>query len=107
MKKIALVGCGRILARHLEAIAANPEIQNLTTLFQRTLVCTRTVRRGLLAKMARQLSRIALGPVSLWPVGWMQTISSSSAQTFTQSTSRQAEPRAERSRRQWKDPGRQ
>ena len=25
MKKIALVGCGRIMARHVEAIAANPE----------------------------------------------------------------------------------
>ena len=24
MKKIALVGCGRIMARHVEAIAANP-----------------------------------------------------------------------------------
>ena len=27
MKKIALVGCGRILARHLEAIAANPGLE--------------------------------------------------------------------------------
>ena len=27
MKKIALVGCGRIMERHIEAIAANPGLE--------------------------------------------------------------------------------
>ena len=39
MKKIALVGCGRILARHLEAIAANPGLEIV-------LVCDKVADRA-------------------------------------------------------------
>ena len=38
MKKIALVGCGRIMERHIEAIAANPGLEIVMS-------ATRTQRR--------------------------------------------------------------
>ena len=39
VKKIALVGCGRIMARHVEAIAANPGLEIV-------LVCDKVADRA-------------------------------------------------------------